>query len=148
MNLIPDSNIVISGLITPNGTISKLIFKDLTSSSLICPVFLIDEVRSKNDKIIKLTGLNQEQLDELIFRFFRHIDFIDNELIDFDFQQQAYNLVADVDKKDLLFVALSIQTGYTLWTGDKKLVTGLKKKGFTKAIGTKELIKLLEQPIK
>jgi predicted nucleic acid-binding protein len=37
MNLVLDSNIFISGLITPNGTISKLILRDLKDSILICP---------------------------------------------------------------------------------------------------------------
>jgi predicted nucleic acid-binding protein len=44
MDLVLDSNIVISGLITPNGTISKLILKDLNRSKLICPDFLFEEV--------------------------------------------------------------------------------------------------------
>jgi len=43
MNLVLDSNIFISGLITPNGTISKLILRDLKDSILICPEFLFDE---------------------------------------------------------------------------------------------------------
>jgi predicted nucleic acid-binding protein len=53
-------------------------------------------------------------------------------------------LVKDIDKKDLLFVALSIQTGFMLWTGDKKLMEGLKKKGFDLTIGTKQLLKQIK----
>lgn len=77
MDLVIDSNIVISGLISPNRTISKLIFKDL---------------------------------------------------------------VKDIDKKDMLFVALSIQMDLKLWTGDKKLIQGLRAKGYKNVIETKELL--------
>lgn len=119
MNLVLDSNIVISGLITPNGTISKLIINNLAHSKLICPQFLFDELISKFDKIKKITNLNDDQLKELLFRFIKRIDFIENELIDIRFQKEAFELVKDIDKKDLLFIALSLKTGFKLWTGDK-----------------------------
>ena len=131
MDYILDSNIVISGLITPNGTISKLILQDLNKSKLISPAFLFQEVISKYDKLKKITKLNDEQLNELIVRLIKRIDFVDDELIDFKFQKEAYELVKNIDKKDLLFVALSLQTGFTLWTGDKKLSEGLVKKDST-----------------
>lgn len=55
MNLVLDSNIIISGLITPNRTISKLILRDLEKSKMICPDFLFEEIISKFDKIRKVT---------------------------------------------------------------------------------------------
>ena len=67
--------------------------------------------------------------------------FIDDDLISIKYQKEAYGLVKDIDKKDLLFVALSIQTGYTIWTGDLKLHKGLTGKGFDKIITTNELVK-------
>lgn len=53
-------------------------------------------------------------------------------------------MVKDIAKKDLLFIALSIQTGFNLWTGDKKLMEGLKKKGFDFTIDTKQLLKQIK----
>jgi len=41
-------------------------------------------------------------------------------------------------------VALSIQTGFTLWSGDLKLVHGLRNIGFTNTIQTKEIIESLK----
>jgi len=144
MNLVVDSNIVISGLITPNGTISKLILNNLANSKLICPQFLFDELISKFDKIKKITKLNDDQLKELVFRFVKRIDFIENDLIDLKFQKQAFELVKDIDKKDLLFVALSLKTGFKLWTGDIKLINGLSSQRFTNTISTKQLIEQFE----
>ena len=140
MNLVLDTNIVISGLITPNGTISKLILKDLRKCKLVSPFYLFDEILSKFEKLKKLTNLKDHELKELMYHFVKRIDFIDDDLIYDEYQQQAYQLVKDVDKKDLLFVALSLQTGFTLWTGDKKLVRGLTKKGFSDLITTPELV--------
>lgn len=140
MNLVLDTNIVISGLITPNGIISRLIIRDLVNSKLICPGFLLDELLGKFDKIKRITRLTEEQIKELVFRFIKEIDFIDINLIEMNYQKQAFELVKDIDKKDLLFVALSMQTGYKLWTGDKKLAQGLLDKGYKQIIDTQQIV--------
>jgi predicted nucleic acid-binding protein len=44
---------------------------------------------------------------------------------------------------DLPFVALTVYLEGLLWTGDFKLLNGLRAKGFTNCITTEELIKLL-----
>jgi predicted nucleic acid-binding protein len=140
MNLVVDTNIIVSVLITPKGTISRLLFQDLSDSQLVAPHFLFDELVSKYDKILKLTELSDEELKELFYLLVKHIDFIDNDLISEENQRKAYEIVKIIDKKDLLFVALSIQTGFTLWSGDLKLVNGLKSQGFFNVIVTKEII--------
>jgi len=40
------------------------------------------------------------------------------------------NLCHDVDIADIPFVALAIELQFPLWTGDKRLKEGLRKKGF------------------
>lgn len=49
-------------------------------------------------------------------------------------------MIKYIDKKDILFVALSMQTGYKLWTGDIQLINGLRKQEFDITIDTKQLI--------
>ncbi len=44
--------------------------------------------------------------------------------------QKSWLLVKDLDPKDMLFVALTIELDGLLWTGDLKLRTGLAAKGF------------------
>ncbi|MCK4662285.1 MAG: hypothetical protein KAT68_05430 [Bacteroidales bacterium] len=56
MNLIVDTNIIISGLITPKGTIADLIFNKLNKSILVSPRFMFDELQDKFNKILKITG--------------------------------------------------------------------------------------------
>ncbi len=145
MDLIVDTNIAIASLITPNSKISSLIFKELRSSSLISPSFMFDEILDKYQKIIKITGYTDDQLKELLYLLLKRIDFINNDLIDFSNQKRAYELVKEVDKKDLLFVALSLQTGHTIWTGDMKLCNGLRKNGFDKIVTTKQILDQFEK---
>jgi predicted nucleic acid-binding protein len=145
MNLVVDTNIIISALITPEGTISRLLLQDLADSQLISPHFLFDEIISKYDKIQSITRLSDEDLKELFYLLIKHIDFIDNDLISFENQKKAFALVSDIDKKDLLFVALSIQTGFSLWSGDLKLVKGLKTRGFASVLETKEIVERIKK---
>jgi predicted nucleic acid-binding protein len=58
------------------------------------------------------------------------INFIPIDFIGKESRQKAYNLCKDIDVKDTPFVALTIELGILLWTGDKKLKDGLRSKGF------------------
>ncbi|NOX86095.1 MAG: PIN domain-containing protein [Chlorobi bacterium] len=145
MNLVVDTNIIISLLITPSGTIADIVFNKLDKFVLISPRFMFDELLGKSEKIRKITGYSTKDLRELFYIIRENIEFIDDELITFENQKKALQLIHDIDKKDLLFLALSIQTGYPLWTGDLKLRKGLKKKGHTNIVDTNELIILLEK---
>ncbi len=51
----------------------------------------------------------------------------------------------DIDQFDSPFVALTIELGGTLWTGDKKLKKGLGQAGFQEVIETQNLVKLREE---
>jgi predicted nucleic acid-binding protein len=52
---------------------------------------------------------------------------------------RAIKIANDIDENDVLFVALTNHLNAKLWTGDKKLISGLKGKGYTNAISTNEL---------
>jgi len=67
----------------------------------------------------------------------RHIEFFDENSISTSALKVAWELVKDIDPKDMLFVALTIEVDGLLWTGDKKLRTGLKSKGFDSLYNTK-----------
>ena len=52
---------------------------------------------------------------------------------------EAENYLSDIDIDDTEFVALSMYMKCKLWTGDKKLMNGLMKKGWNYCISTDEL---------
>ncbi len=41
--------------------------------------------------------------------------------------------------KDISFVALTLEMNAKLWTGDKKLYSGLREKGFHDVLSTQDL---------
>ena len=80
-----------------------------------------------------------------MYLFIKRIELLDSEHITDENQGKAQNLLKDIDPWDIEFVALSLQTGYPIWTGDKKLVKGLKAKGFRNYILTKDLATKIRQ---
>lgn len=144
MKLIIDSNIVISAILNPDGIIANIIFKDLRNYELICPNYLFFEVLDKQDKIIKIANYTNEQFIELLHIITKRIDFIDESLISDEMLAQAFKLTSNIDVKDTYYIALSLQTNIKFWTGDKKLIKGLRIKSFNNIIDTNELLELLK----
>tara|TARA_R110002096_G_C14392562_1_gene706660 strand:+ start:252 stop:440 length:189 start_codon:yes stop_codon:yes gene_type:complete len=52
---------------------------------------------------------------------------------------QAAELTKGVDESDTPFVALAMELNVPLWTGDKKLINGLREKDFNMLITTEQL---------
>ncbi len=143
MTIIPDSNIIISALINENGTEFNLATNAPSAIQFATPSFLIDEVRSKIAKISKLTQNSEfdilANLETLLAPFIILFEKdLANESID-----RAIKLVSTIDLKDALFVAVTIHCNGILWTGDLKLLRGLRRKGFTQIITTKELVQII-----
>ena len=55
----------------------------------------------------------------------------------------AFELCLDVDPKDTPYVALSIELDIPLWTNDKPLIQGLRRKGYSNIITTEEIFNLI-----
>ena len=70
---------------------------------------------------------------------FHHIEFIDPEIIQRESWIKGFELTSDVDEKDTPFVSLAIDLEGSLWTGDKKLIKGLRSKGVELTLTTEEL---------
>lgn len=67
------------------------------------------------------------------------IRFVDDILISDNSIKNAYKLTHGIDAEDTLFVALTNHLKSMLWTGDRILENGLKKKGYSRIISTFEL---------
>lgn len=71
-----------------------------------------------------------------------NIVFVDDILLNDNDLKDAAELVSDVDPDDTLFVALTNHLMANLWTGDKHLMIGLKKKGFSRILTTDEIYEI------
>ena len=81
-----------------------------------------------------------EQVDMSIRQVLKNIDLISSEAISELHWDSAFQLTSDIDEKDMPFVATAFGIGGIVWTGDKKLINGLRKKDFQDIISTSELI--------
>lgn len=54
-------------------------------------------------------------------------------------------LVKDIDEFDVPFIALSLELKSPLWTGDKKLIKGLREKEFDLILDTNMISKLRDK---
>lgn len=143
MKIIIDSNIAISALISPAGTVADLLFNQLRDFQKLTCYFLYVEIFDKKDKILKASKLSEQELLEQLYLFIRRVEFINESQFSSEVWQQAKALTDDIDLKDSAFVALTLYTAGKLWTGDKPLYNGLRNKGFKDVVNTKDLINML-----
>ena len=69
----------------------------------------------------------------------RNITILNHTLIPTNIYKKAENLCETIDLDDTIFVAVAEFTRGKLWTGDKKLLNGLSKKGYKRLIKTEEI---------
>jgi predicted nucleic acid-binding protein len=64
---------------------------------------------------------------------------IDLESVQQPTWEKAWELAKNVDEFDAPFIALSLELGSPLWTGDKKLAKGLKGQGVDWILNTETM---------
>ncbi len=145
MRLIVDANIIFSGILNTNGKIGDLLINSSGYFDFIAPDFLRREIHKHYSRLVEMSGLTIEDVQEAEFQLYKDVVFISEEQIKISHWTAAEALVADVDPKDTHYVAYSKQFHCKIWSGDKALIKGLAKKGFTRFITTDELYKLRER---
>lgn len=139
MKIIVDTNIVFSAILNSQGKIGQLIINGSKFFTFYTVGLLKDEIGEHKEKILKISGFTNQQFIKSYETITKRITFVDEILISDKKLLKALELVADIDENDALFVALTNHINGKLWTGDKKLISGLQKKRFLKTISTDEL---------
>ena len=139
MILVVDTNIVFSGILSPNGTICDLLLNSKDKFDFYAPTAVLDELNTHHQKLLKLSGLSEDELNFLIRTIIKKIDLIDLESVQQQTWEKAMELTKDVDQFDAPFIALSLELGSPLWTGDKKLINGLNEKGIDWILDTETI---------
>jgi len=148
VRIIVDANIVFSGILKSDGKIGDLLINSGGLFKFISPDFLRIEIQRHHDKLIKISQLTLEQIIESEYQIYKSISFISDEQISDLNWNLAENLVFDVDKKDVSYIAFSKQFKAKVWSGDKVLIKGLANKGFTNFISTNELWDMRQNKLK
>jgi predicted nucleic acid-binding protein len=144
MIIVVDTNIVFSAILNTNSTIGDLILNSQNIFQFQSCNFLLSEIDNHWEKLKKSSKLDTSDLSESRYLILKNIFFISEQQIPVKYRLSAYELVKDVDIKDVAFVALNEFQKSFLWTGDKVLIKGLKNKDYKNVITTRELIRLKE----
>ena len=139
MKVVVDANIIFSGILNSNGKIGDLLINSQKHILFIAPDFLRSEIFKHYSRLCKISGMTTEQVREAEYQIYKEITFISEEQIKLSAWLAAEKLVADVDPKDIQYVAFSKHFRCKIWSGDKTLMIGLAKKGFTNFMTTEEL---------
>jgi predicted nucleic acid-binding protein len=139
MKIVVDANIIFSGILNTDGKIGDLLINSGKLFSFIAPDFLRTEIYAHHDKLVKISKLTLEQVLESEYQIYKSITFISEEQISPENWLFANNLVADIDSKDVIYIAYAKQFKCKLWTGDKKLSNGLSNKKYHNTLNTNDL---------
>ena len=129
MKVITDTNKLFSAALSKNGKVAQTLFSD--EYQFIVPHFTMVELFKYKDKLILLTKKSEVEVLEILYHILLQVNFYNEKSLSLPSRQTAYNLCKDIDPKDSVFVALSLELDTPIWTGDKKLKKGLIAKGFT-----------------
>ena len=142
MRIVVDSNIVFSAILNSQGKIGNLIINGSKYFDFYTVNLLKSEILEHKEKILKASGLSEGQFERIYQIISERITFVDEILLSDKEIEKALNLVKGVDEEDTLFVALTNHLKSKLWTGDKKLIKGLRERSFNKTVTTEELYQL------
>lgn len=131
-----DANVLISILISGKSSY-KLI---LTYLDLFTPDFALEEIEKYKSVIFEKSKLKPDELRQFTFHVFNQIAVVPSFAISDEAILKATELAHDIDVKDASYLALSIQLDLVLLTRDKKLIQGLKRKGFRKIMLFEDLL--------
>ena len=125
-----DANRIFSELIASNHALRRA-FASMPETRFICPKYVFVEIFKHKERIAAASGLSEPELLSLLHSILERIEFIDEDSIRLGSWTESWRLCRDIDENDTAYVALTLDHEALLWTSDRKLETGLRKKGFT-----------------
>jgi predicted nucleic acid-binding protein len=142
MKVIADSNVVVSAILNKNSKTAQLLIFGRRYFDFFAPNLLKLEIKKHKAKLLEVSKLSSEEFDKAQDELFECLTFISEEQIDYEHWHNAIPVVRDIDMDDIAFVALAEYLDCQLWTGDKRLLQGIQKRGYRKGITTDELYQI------
>ncbi len=123
-----DTNILFKSLRSRNEKLRDELFE--SGNRFVSAKYLIVELFEHKHRIVANTGCPEAEILVYLHEILKRIEFVDEETIHTRSYVEAFRLCRDVDEEDVPFVALALELDAELWTDDKRLKNGLRKKGF------------------
>lgn len=124
-----DANRIFAELIADGHRIRQA-FGSNPEIKFYCPKYVLVELFKHKERIAAAAGLDEPSLLSLLHVLLEGIRFFDEDAISIGSWTEAWRLCRDVDENDVAYVALTLELGGELWTSDRKLEAGLRRKGF------------------
>lgn len=137
--IIIDSNIAFSAILNVNSRIGQIIINGFNYYDFYSPEYIRTELLEHQEKIKKIANLTDNEFLETYELIIRNITILNHSLLPIKFYKQAREICNSIDINDTVFVAFAEYIGGDLWTGDKKLISGLYDQGFKRLITTDDL---------
>ena len=140
MNIVIDTNILMSALIKPDGVIFDLIcLLHHQQHLLYISDYSLVELSNHHNRIFKASALDIDDFNKNKVFLFKKIIIISSDFISDPDLTEASALTRGIDKYDIVFVATALFVKGHLWTGDKPLYNGLKEKDFDNVLNSNEI---------
>jgi putative PIN family toxin of toxin-antitoxin system len=139
VKIVVDTNIVFSGLLTPNGKISDLLMNSDNKFEFYSPQSILEELDRHHNKLCSISKLQTTEINFLKRLILKKINIIDLEIVSIENWHRAIELTNNIDEFDAPFIALSLELDASLWTGDKKLINGLSSLGINWVLNTSDV---------
>jgi predicted nucleic acid-binding protein len=144
MTIIIDASVIISALINPNGKEAVLILNYSDKVDFVAPDLIYKEVVSKKSKILRSSHHTEETLQTSLELITNNISIFSVSKYDPNILKVAQELTSGIDENDVQYIALTILLEGLFWTGDLRLLRGLKRKDFSHIITTLDFEQILK----
>jgi len=144
MVVVIDANILISASLNLNGKMANLIFSNSSKINFVTPVFVQYEIKENETRICSRNRISKDEFNQNIILLLTKILLFNDDEIPEEIFKDAYGLTKHIDPADTIYTALAISLGALLWTGNLKLLRGLKKNGFRHIITTSDLEQIVK----
>jgi len=127
--LIVDSNIIFSAILNVNSRIGQILLTSGSAYDFYAPKYVRYELWNHQKKLKKIAKLDDRDFFEVYELILKNITILNHSIAGKTNYKKAFELCKNVDLDHIPFVAFSLYLKCKLWTGDKKLIKGLKEKG-------------------
>ena len=138
MKVVIDSNIVFSAILNTNSKVGHLLINGASHFQFFTIKLLEEEIYKHKQKIQEISGFSDRQFERTYKLIISKITFLDEGILSEEEISKTLEVVSDIDENDTLFVALANHLACPLWTGDRKLIKGLRRKSYSHPITTSE----------
>jgi len=143
LKLVVDANLVFSCIVRSDGNIGEVLIRSADRFEFFAPSVLQDELERHRTELRKMARMSEADLGKVLTALLGNITLIDEKLWTKTNLRKAEKLLDGVDLLDVPYLALAFDLDCPLWTGDKKLIKGLRAHGVEHVLSTEDVLKFL-----